>query len=369
MPAYQTKTTTLFLTIFFLVVCSFAQATTVQVPEWFRLTARFDRVPQLKQTLELQADLQAVIGNLKNVDLRLIMPEGWQAEPETLNIPEVREGTTRKFSFQVTPGNYLTQGSIVIEASFIVPKSDLINHIRREMPENATQLAETISRWPGQTKRYADISFALTPEESFYPLSNDMWLNYDDRIIVQEGLRGPVYYEDPLITAYQAQTDVEMFNKLTGYIKTDPNLLKTMQESGIDIGRKRYDQLNGLYVLAVKAYQDNSLDIAGSFINQFETAIKSEEESAFENLRIAIGNLKALIYWGKGQRRLAEDAFKKTFYYNRKHPLQRYILRNLGLFMLAGKDSSTAAEMFRLSRSFKKGYSLLERESELIGKN
>jgi hypothetical protein len=160
-----------------------------------------------------------------------------------------------------------------------------------------------------------------------------------------------------------------MFNKLTGYIKTDPNLLKTMQESGIDIGRKRYDQLNGLYVLAVKAYQDNSLDIAGSFINQFETAIKSEEESAFENLRIAIGNLKALIYWGKGQRRLAEDAFKKTFYYNRKHPLQRYILRNLGLFMLAGKDSSTAAEMFRLSRSFKKGYSLLERESELIGKN
>jgi hypothetical protein len=353
----------------FLICGCFLQAATLQVPEWFRLSARLDRAPELNQAVELQAELQALIGSLSEIQIRLILPESWKAEPESFRVRQLPAGSSHKAVFKVIPGSYLSQGSIVVEAAFLVPKNDLISHFKRETPDNAGDLSETVRRWPDVTKRYADISFALTPEETFYPVADDMWLNYDDRIILQEGLRGPSYYEDPLISAHQAQTDVEMFGKLEEYIKSDAGLLEKMQESGIDINRKRYDKLNGLYVLAVKAYQDNSLDIAGNFIEQFDSAIMAEPANAFENLRIAAGNIKALIFWGKGQRRQAEDAFKKAFYSNRKHPLQRYILRNIGLLMLAGNDTATAAEMFRLARSFKKGFTLLDKESELIGKN
>ncbi|EKD80880.1 MAG: hypothetical protein ACD_39C02113G0002 [uncultured bacterium] len=353
-----------------LLLCSSSlPAATVQVPEWFRLTAELAKAPELNQQVELRVDLQALIGQIAPAQIRLILPEAWKSEPEQILSQPISAGSSYQAIFKVTPGSYLSQGSIVVEAAFQVPKNDLIAHVNRELPEQAADLSETIRNWPDETKRYADISFALLQEETFYPVASDMWLNYDDRLVSQKGFRGPAYYEDPLITAHQAQTDVEMFGKLEGYIKSDPELLEKIKESGVDINRKRYDQLNGLYVLAVKAYQDNSLDIAGSFIDQFEAAIKSESETSFENLRIAAGNIKGLIFWGKSQRRLAEEAFKKTFYSDRKHPLQRYVLRNLGLLMLAGSDRATAAEMFRLARGFKKGYTLLEAESELLGKN
>lgn len=369
MPAQQIRLKNTVFTVLFLFYCSILSASTLQVPEWFKLTTSLEHAPELNQTVALHATLHAIIGNISDAQIRLILPEGWKSDPELIKVAGVKAGSQHLAVFKVTPGSYLSQGSVVVEATFQVPRNDLIAYFKREMPQDATELSETISRWPDQTKRYADISFALTPEETFYPLSNDMWLSYDDRIISQEGFRGPVYYEDPLITAHQAQTDVEMFSKLEDYVKADPELLNKMNESGIDINRKLYDHLNGLYVLAVKAYQDDSLDIAGSFIDQFEAAINKQPASSFANLRIAAGNIKGLIFWGKGQRRVAEDVFKKTFYSNRKHPLQRYVLRNIGLLMLAGKDSSTAAEMFRLARSFKQGYTLLESESELVGKN
>ncbi len=369
MPAHCIRLKITIFTLLFLIYCSILQAATLQVPEWFKLAASLERAPELNQPVALHATLHAIIGNITDAQIRLILPEGWKSEPEMIKIPGIRAGSDQSTVFKVTPSNYLSQGSIVVEAAFQVPKDDLITYIKREMPQNLAELGETIYRWPDLTKRYVDISFALTPEETFYPLSSEMWLSYDDRIIAQEGFRGPAYYEDPLITAHQAQTDVEMFSKLEGYVKADPGLLEKMKESGIDVNRKLYDHLNGLYVMAVKAYQDNSLDIASSFIDQFEAAINKQAATSFENLRIAAGNIKGLIFWGKGQRRLAEDVFKKTFYSNRKHPLQRYILRNIGLLMLAGKDSSTAAEMFRLARSFKEGYTLLENESELLGRN
>lgn len=355
--------------VLFLLYSFHLSAATVQVPEWFRLTAELAKAPELNQPVELRVNLQSLIGRISEAQIRLILPEAWKSEPEQLKTQSIAQGENYQTVFKVTPGSYLSQGSIVVEAAFQAPKGELITYVSREMPKQATDLSETIRNWPDQTKRYADISFALTPEETFYPVSADMWLSYDDRLISQKGFRGPVFYEDPLITAHQAQTDVEMFSKLAGYLKADQNLLETLRESGIDINRKRYDQLNGLYVLAVKAYLDNSLDIAGNFVEQFDSAIKSEQATAFENLRIAAGNIKGLIYWGKGQRRLAEDAFKKTFYSNRKHPLQRYILRNLGLLMLAGSDRATATEMFRLARAFKAGYTLLESESNLLGNN
>ncbi|MBU1107858.1 MAG: hypothetical protein KKB51_14385 [Candidatus Riflebacteria bacterium] len=344
-------------------------ATTIQAPEWFNLTAELSAAPELNQPVEVRVSLRSIIGRISTAQIRLILPDSWKADQEQIKTPAITEGNAYQTVFKVTPGSYLAQGSIVVEAGFQVPKDELIARVKREMPDNAVELGETIRNWPDETKRYTDISFALMPEETFYPVSNDMWLSYDDRLSIQKGFRGPVYYEDPLITAHQAQTDVEMFGKLEGYLKADLNLLEKLNESGIDINRKRYDQLNGLYVLAVKAYQENDLDIASSFINQFETAIKSEPDTSFENLRIAVGNIKGLIFWGKGQRRLAEDALKKAFYGNRKHSLQRYVLRNIGLLMLAGGDRSTASEMFRLARSFKNGYTLLENESELLNKN
>ncbi|PKL42355.1 MAG: hypothetical protein CVV41_14540 [Candidatus Riflebacteria bacterium HGW-Riflebacteria-1] len=354
----------------FFLLCSLQlTAATAQVPEWFRLTAELTSAPELNQAVDLRVNLQAIIGQIASSQIRLILPEAWKTDPEQIHSKNIKEGETFQAVFKVTPGSYLSQGSIVVEAVFQAPKGELITYIGREMPEQAADLSETVRNWPDETKRYADISFALTPEETFYPVSGDMWLSYDDRLVSQKGFRGPAFYEDPLITAHQAQTDVEMFSKLEGYLKADQELLANLKDSGIDINRKRYDQLNGLYVLAVKAYLDNSLDIAGNFVEQFDNAVKSEQASAFENLRIAAGNIKGLIYWGKGQRRLAEDAFKKIFYSNRKHPLQRYILRNLGLLMFAGGDRATAAEMFRLARGFKDGYTLLENESELLGKN
>ena len=359
------------LIIFVLILLCSQQlpAETVQVPEWFRLTAQLAAAPELNKPVELRVNLHSVIGSISAAQIRLILPEAWKADQEEIKTRPVAEGDKYEAVFKVTPGSYLSQGSIVVEAAFQVPKNELIARIRRDMPDHAADLSETIKNWPDETRRYTDISFALLAEETFYPISSDMWLSYDDRLTLQKGFRGPAYYEDQLITAHQAQTDVEMFGKLEGYLKADINLLEKLSESGIDINRKRYDQLNGLYVLAVKAYQENSLDIATSFINQFETAIKSEPETSFENLRIAAGNIKGLIYWGKGQRRLAEDALKKAFYANRKHPLQRYVLRNIGLLTLSGGDRSTAAEMFRLARGFKKGYTLLENESELLNKN
>ncbi|MDD3147869.1 MAG: hypothetical protein PHD82_11240, partial [Candidatus Riflebacteria bacterium] len=79
--------------------------------------------------------------------------------------------------------------------------------------------------------------------------------------------------------------------------------------------------------------------------------------------------LKGLVFWSQGQKRLAEDAMKKAFYANRKHALQRYVLRNIGLLMLSNRDRDTASQMYNLARPFKQGYILLESEAALLKKN
>lgn len=104
-----------------------------------------------------------------------------------------------------------------------------------------------------------------------------------------------------------------MFTKLEDYVKADPELLNKMKESGIDINRKLYDYLNGLYVLAVKAYQDNSLDIASSFIDRFEAAVNAQPATSFENLRIAAGNIKSLIFWEKDSVDSLKTPLKRLF--------------------------------------------------------
>lgn len=343
-------------------------AATVQTPEWFMLTAQLAAPPEINKPASVTVKLQALIGTLPEAKVRLILPEGWKVDRDALTSSAVKEGGSAELAFTVTPATFLAQGSIVVEAVLNVPKDDLIARIKRDYPDTAAEMSAAVAAWPAESKRYADIAFALFADESFYPLSGDMWLSYDDKLAPEEGFRGPVFYEDSLITAHQAQTDVEMFDKLQNYIKTDPQLVAKLAESGIDINSKRNDQLNALYVLAVKAYQDRNFPVASGFIDQFEAQIQQVEAGAFESLRIAAANMKGLIFWAQGQKRLAEDALKKAFYANRKHPLQRYILRNIGLLMLSGGDRDTAAQMLNLALPFKQGYTLLEKEAGMVRK-
>ena len=220
--------------------------------------------------------------------------------------------------------------------------------------------------WPSPTKRYTDTSFAIFPEESFYPLSGDMWISYADEMSPDPKLKGPVYYIDSMISLHQAQTDVEMYNKLTELLKTEEGLSEKLSESGIDIEKKHFDYLNGLYVLAVDAWKNQDYQTSLNFLEILEKESLSLKKAYADYLNIATNNLRALIFWKQGQRRLTEEAFKKAFYRNKKHKLQRYILRNLGLFMYSIKDKTTAKEMYELAKSFKKGYTLLDKETELL---
>lgn len=345
-------------------------AATIQVPDWYNLSAHLVSAPEMGKPVELKVKLQALIGTLQNSQVRLILPDTWTTDRLSATINLIKEGQAEELTFSVTPASFLNQASIVVEAVLTVPQKDLTERINKEFSGNAANgLIESVKSWPPVTKRYADISFAMLEEESFYPLSGDMWLTYDDKLSPEAGFKGPAYFEDPMITAHQAQTDVEMFEKLENYLKSDPQLIAKLVESGIDIGSKRRDQLSGLYVLAAKAYQDKSFDIASGFLERLESQFSEEDANAFESLKIAAANLRGLVFWSQGNRRLAEETLKKAFYSNRKNPIQRYVLRNIGLLMLGGKDRDTAAQMFKLAADMKQGYTLLEKEINLVKKN
>lgn len=360
----------LYLILLLVLVSSFqTHAATVQIPEWCSLSASLAAPPELGQPVEMKVTLRSLIGSLSGAKVRLILPESWKAEPETATIAEVKEGASGEIKFSVTPNSYLNQGSIVAEVALAAPKADLIARIQRDFTDNAVEMTAAVNAWPAETKLYADVAFALFADESFYPLSGDMWLSYDDSLAPEGSFRGPVFFEDTLISAHQAQTDVEMFDKLQGYLNSDPEFAGKLAESGIDIEKKWLDQLNGLYVLAVKAWQSKNHADAAGFIEQLEKQIDLQKSAGFENLKIATLNLKGLVFWSQGQKRLAEEALKKAFYANRKHSLQRYVLRNIGLLMLANGDRATASQMFNLALPFKQGFTLLAKEIELLKKN
>ena len=195
-----------------------------------------------------------------------------------------------------------------------------------------------------------------------------MWVSYADELSPDKAFKGPVYYIDSLISLHQAQTDVEMFNKLNVLLKTDMTLAVNLTESGIDLNKKRFDYLNGLYVLAVDAWKNQDFQTALDFLELLEKESVELKKSYADYLKIATGNMRALVFWKQGQRRLAEEAFKNTFALNRKHKLQRYILRNLGLLMYSSKDKETAKQMYSLAKNIKSGYTLLDKELELLNK-
>jgi hypothetical protein len=157
-----------------------------------------------------------------------------------------------------------------------------------------------------------------------------------------------------------------MFEKLIGYVKTDPALAAKLAASGVDVNKKRYDQLNGLYVLAVRSFLENNPDQARGFITRLENEIEKIDSDLAESLLIATYNLKGIIFWSLNNKRLAEDFLKKAFYHNRKHPLQRYVLRNIALLMLAKDEKTTAEHMMRLAVNIRSGYTQLEKEYEKV---
>ncbi|MBI3038867.1 hypothetical protein HYY75_07450 [bacterium] len=232
------------------------------------------------------------------------------------------------------------------------------------LPGNVEKtLIETVKRWPDQGQGFADIAFALFPEEGFFPLSADMWLNYDERLSSKNaGFKGPVFYREPLISPNQAQNDVEMYEKLHRLISTNSSFSALLQENGIDVSQKRRDFLTGLYVLAVEAFLKGNFSETIGFLNRIEAEFRELPENQFSEWKVMTANLQALCAWSKGNKKDAETLLRDAFYKNRKLPQQRYILRNLGLLTLDIGDQAMAREMFRLGLELKPSYSLLREE-------
>jgi hypothetical protein len=338
----------------------------VQYPAWYNMSLDINSPLRLDQPVTITVSIESFLGNLKDTRVRLIPPDSWNQNNLVKTIALIKAGEKKKIEFVLTPKSYLDQGSIVSEAIFNVPFEAIAAKVKEDFPDRAEGMISGLSSWPKVSKRYSEISFALLKEEAIFPLGKAIWRTYYDELAPDKGFRGPVFYDDPVISAYQAQTDVEMFQKLINYTTADPSLAQKLAESGVDINKKRYDQLNGLYVLATKSFLNGNLDQAQGFIEQFEKEIIKIDSEFVENLEIAALNLKAIIFWSKNQKRLAQEFLKKAFYKNRKHDLQRYVLRNIGLLMLANNEKATAEHMMKLGLSISPGYTLLEKELEKV---
>lgn len=354
------------MTMIFLSGFSVCNAATVQMPEWYSMTVDLKAAPRINQQNTVEVKLTAIVGNLQDSRIRLIAPDGWQLEPAEKTIKMVSSGQTETVSFKIVPTGYLAQGSIIAEAGLKVPFAAIEEEIRGKHANQAEEMIKSLRQWPTASQRYSEISFALMPEESFYPLTQGMWLNYADNLSATREFRGPVFFDDAIITTHQAQTDVEMYEKLLNYSKADPGLTQKLIESGIDLKRKKFDQLNGLYVLATRLFMEKNFQESLNFLNRLETELIEQKAGNIENLEIAAYNLKGLVFWGLNQKRLAEEFLKKAFYRNRKNPLQRYVLRNIGLLMYSGGEKAVAEQMFGLAAGFNTGYTLLEQEYEKV---
>lgn len=354
----------------FLILIMFAaislQAETVQIPEWHKLNAKLNGYPEVGETVELVVNLESLVGDILETEVKLLLPENWKSDRISAKMPVVRAGSFSELKFQITPTDFLAQGSIVVQANIIVPKSAIAEKIKKDFKTNSSEMIKTVLNWPDLAKRYADVAFAIFPEESFYPLTGHMWLDYDDTLTPREGFKGPAYYDDKMLSSHQAQTDVEMFEKLSAFMVSDKDFAKNIALSGVDVKKKEYDYFSGLYVLAVKDFKESRYDAATGFVDLLLKKLP-EKGVLYENIKISAHNLRALIFWAQGQKRVAEDALKKAFYVNRKHPLQRYILRNIGLLMVSRRDDVTAQQMFKLALSYKSGYTQVVKEALILG--
>jgi hypothetical protein len=370
MPASRPCVTALLLmSVLAMLFPAAGHAATIQMPEFFRLTARLTEPPQVGQPCQVTGTIEALIGNLTDVEVSLMVPTDWPL-PDPQRVPTIAAGKTWDFSFTVTPAKPTPTGSIVCRLQARVPKTALQDHVQQAFPNQATEMKAAIAAWPDPTERFTDISFALIPEEGFYPLGPDMWTTYEDRLRppkIPTVKRGPAWFEDPLISPFQAATDVEMYDKLSSLLASDSTLTDSLLASGIDLAKKQFDFRLGLYVLAAEAFRQSRFAEAEQYLDRLLQGFPNPPSGAEVDLEIAANNLQALCAWAAGDRRRAEETFRKIFYRHRKHPLQRYVLRSLGLLLLdGGGDLAAAREMFRLAVQMKPAYTLASQEYEAL---
>ena len=249
-----------------------------------------------------------------------------------------------------------------------VPKAAIKESIRASKNPQFQSMLDRVTAMPAIGEGFSDISFALFAEEGFYPLTGDMWICYDDRLKPEGMTRGPVFFRETVITPFQAQTDVEMYDKLERLLKSDPTVGKSLEGTGVDLVRKKADQMLGLYILGTEAFLKGDFLPAHQFLNRLQDELASASPGISHILAIPAGNLRGLVFWAQGDRKAAEDSLRKTFYLDRKEMAQRYVLRNIGLLMLDSADKATAREMFRLALDLKPSYSLLQNEFNKLKK-
>lgn len=357
------------VTILFLGFCTIPLlARTPQLPEWFRFSASLAEIPQIDQPVQLVASLAAPAGEIRDIRVALILPPGWTSDRMEDRLESLPAGGEHVFRFQVKAAGALPNGGIGCSFEARVPKTTLIEKVRKEGGPLSEAMAKAIGEMSDIGTGYADVAFALFPEEGFYPLGDAMWLAYDDRIKPSEAIRGPSLWRDDLISLHQAENDVEMFDRLKAQLAANPALGDQLKKNGIDLARKRGDAGYALVVLATEAFLKGEFPRCLQLLGHFEAEIATVPADQLTDLRIAQRNLRALCLWSSGDKRGAENLLRDTFYQNRKLPVQRYVLRNLGLLTLDKKDQNTAREMFRLALDIKPGYSLLQKELSQLQK-
>ena len=144
----------LFILIF--VLSSYTvEAETMQVPQWYNLKAALDEPPVVGKSVNLKVELQAIIGDLNNISINLILPEGWTVDKKKKSLKKIESGKTEQIIFSVMPKNELTQGSIVVEAVFDIPKTSINNAIDKITTDKqvADGLKASVKSWPNPTKR------------------------------------------------------------------------------------------------------------------------------------------------------------------------------------------------------------------------
>ena len=342
------------------------QARTPQLPEWFQFSAALTAPPEMGKAIQVIATLTALVGDLQDVRVTLLPPAGWNNGSASAQLTFLPRGTTRTFSFSLSTDKPLPNGSIQCSFSSRVPKQALIQAIDTPFPDEREAMAKAIQAFPDRGQGFADIAFAVFPEEGFFPLGSDMWLTYDDRLKPAELLKGPVLYQNSIISAFQAQTDVEMYEKLQQTMKADPTFAGQLADAGIDLQRKQSDYLAGLYALAGEEYLKGNFSAALSLLDRLSSDNPAVQQHLWEDQTVAEGNLRGLCLWSQGDKKRAEQTLKQAFYKNRKNPVQRYVLRNLGLLYLDMGNPGTAKEMFRLALNFKPEYTLLSQEFSRI---
>ncbi len=339
-----------------------AFASTIQLPAWYEFTAALEAIPQVDQPVPVVASLTALVGDIENISISLVLPPGWTADKTSDVLARLPAKSTHAFRFLVKPAGPLPNGGIGCSFQARSPKAALISAIRATGHDLAEAMAQAVANAPETGSGYADIAFALFAEEGFYPLGGTMWLAYDDRLKPSDALRGPSVWKDEMISTHQAETDVEMFERLQQQLAANPQLAEQLAANGIDVARKRGDALHALLILATEAYLKGEFPRSLELLTRFEGAMSALAADQQLELRIAGRNLRALCLWASGNKRGAEDLLRETFYLNRKLPIQRYVLRNLGLMTLDKGDRNTAREMFRLALDIKPAYTLLQKE-------